>query len=233
MEIKGFQKTSLNNYPDKVVSVLFLAGCNMRCPFCHNPELVVGYHKLPTLDEDEVVDQLVAQKKWIDGVVITGGEPTLNPDLPDFAARLKGFGLLVKVDTNGTNPALLKEMIERKVVDYVAMDIKAPKEKYPLVAGAAVDMAKVEESIRLLKESGIEHEFRTTVVPQFLDGNDILSIGRWLHGAERYTLQQFRSSADMLDNELKGEGSYSKEEFEGFRKALAPHFKDVRLVTYY
>lgn len=192
MLIKGLQKTSLIDYPGKIASIIFVASCNFRCPYCQNPDLVVGYDELPTISEEEVLDHLLTRKKWLDGVCISGGEPTLYPDLPEFLEKVKSMGILVKLDTNGTNPEMLKELIDSKLVDYVAMDVKAPLERYEEIVRRNVNLRDIEKSIEILRNSDMEYEFRTTVVPKLLDIEDIVKICKWLKGSKRYYLQQFR-----------------------------------------
>lgn len=175
---------------------------------CHNADLVLRPEKVPALPEEEVWDFLSRRKGLVNGVVITGGEPTLQPDLPAFLRRLRGAGLDVKLDTNGYRPDVLAELLNERLVDYVAMDVKAPPEKYPSLAGLSnVDIACLERSIALLKESDLEHEFRTTVVPGLLDEGDVEAIARWIAGVERYVLQQFRP-AGTLDPALEAVTPY-------------------------
>jgi pyruvate formate lyase activating enzyme len=193
VKLKGWVRTSLIDYPDHVATVLFTGGCNFRCPMCHNADLVLRADEMPTLPEKEVWDFLAQREGLVDGVVITGGEPTLQPDLLPFLRRLKEASLAAKLDTNGYLPDVLEALLNAGLLDYVALDVKAPPEKYPLLAGLAdVDIARVEQSITLLKESRIPHEFRTTVAPGLLDEDDVEEIARWIAGAEQYTLQQFR-----------------------------------------
>lgn len=193
VELKGWVRTSLVDYPDHIATVLFTGGCNFRCPMCHNADLVLHASEIPTLSEAEVLDFLARRRGLVDGVVITGGEPTLDLHLPGFLRRLRSVGLDIKLDTNGYRPHVLQALLGRGLVDFVAMDVKASPGKYALLAGRrAVDVERINRSVALLRESGIDYEFRTTVVPQLLDEEDIECIARWLAGAERYVLQQFR-----------------------------------------
>ncbi|GAG72576.1 unnamed protein product, partial [marine sediment metagenome] len=169
MEFKGFIKTSVIEYPGKIVSLVFVGGCNFRCPFCQNPDLVLNPRSLPSTGEKEVIDHLLSKRKWLDGLVITGGEPMLEKDLPNFLSKIKKEGFLVEIETNGTNPGMLRDLVERSLVDYLALDIKAPFEweKYSKAAGI-VDkklLGKVKESVKILLSSNIDYELRTTVVP--------------------------------------------------------------------
>ena len=177
MEIKGFVDISLVDWDEKVSSTIFLANCNMRCPFCYNTALVVYPEKLRTIPFEEIEEYLERNREWIDGVVITGGEPTIHSDLPNLCEKIKNLGFLVKIDTNGTNPALIQELIIRKLVDYVAMDVKAPfeQDKYHAALGVNTPnlLNKILETINILQDSQIDYEFRTTVVPTIHKEKDI------------------------------------------------------------
>jgi pyruvate formate lyase activating enzyme len=211
VELKGWVRTSLIDYPDHIASVLFTGGCNFRCPMCHNADLVLRPTEVPTLPEEEVWDFLSRREGLVDGVVITGGEPTLQPDLAPFIRRLKDTDLDVKLDTNGYLPDVLKTLLSEGLLDYVALDIKAPPEKYFLLAGLAdLDTARVERSIALLRESDVPHEFRTTAVPGLLDEDDVAGIAQWVAGADRYTLQQFQP-VNTLDPTLERACPYPAE----------------------
>jgi pyruvate formate lyase activating enzyme len=193
VKLKGWVRTSLIDYPDHIATVLFTGGCNFRCPMCHNADLVIRPRETPDLAREIVWDFLARRKGLVSGVVITGGEPTLQAGLVPFLRRIREMGLDVKLDTNGYRPDVLATLLGEGLVDYVAMDVKAPPDKYPLLAGrAGLDVARVERSIELLQDSGLSHEFRTTVVPDLLDEEDIEQIARQLAGAAQYVLQQFR-----------------------------------------
>ena len=188
MKIGGFQKFSLIDYPGKISAVIFTQGCNFRCPYCHNPELV-----LPELFEkemlfDEILDFLKLRKEKLDGVVITGGEPTLQRDLAAVIRKIKDLGYSVKLDTNGTNPEILKDLLEAKLLDYVAMDIKAPFEKYGELAGVEVGIDKIKQSVRQIMISGIDYEFRTTVVKYLLTDRDVEVLKSDFSNVKRYVL---------------------------------------------
>jgi len=195
MEIKGVIHLSLVDWDGKVSSVLFLPYCNFRCPFCQNPALVLHPEKEKTIPFEQVEDYLKKQRNWLDGVCITGGEPTLHSDLPDLCSKLKKIGLLVKIDTNGTNPTMVKELIEKGLVDYIALDIKAPLnvEKYSKAIGVNAEklLGKVEETMRILMGSKTDYEFRTTVVPTVHGEKDIEEICRGITGCKKYVLQKF------------------------------------------
>ena len=195
MEIKGFLDVSFVDWDGKLTSVIFLPNCNFRCPFCHNANLVLEPEKLETIPIEYVEEQLKKQKGWIEGVCISGGEPTLQNDLPELFCRLKKMGFLVKLDTNGTNPTLLKELFDRNLVDYVALDIKAPLKlkKYSAATGVKAEetMERVKESIKFLLDSSMDYEFRTTVVPGLHDKDDIKQISYGVQGCRKYVLQRF------------------------------------------
>ena len=209
--IKGIQKLSLIDYPGKVVCTLFTFGCNFRCPYCHNPELVTD-DGTPPIPEEDLFRFLVERKGFLDGVCITGGEPTLHSDLPIFIKRIKNLGYSVKLDTNGTNPEMLGVLVREKLVDYIAMDVKAPLEKYESVARVKVDLDKVAESVDIVKAFP-EHEFRTTVVPELLAREDILAIAEWLKGAKRFFIQQFKPTK-TLDKAFLEKQVYLADELE-------------------
>ena len=226
MLIKGFQKVSLIEYPGKIVAIVFVGNCNFRCPFCYNVDLVLNYKKLPTISEDYVVNFMMKRKGLLDGVSITGGEPTIYPDLPQFARRIKEMGFLVMIETNGSNPNLLKELIERELVDYVAMDIKAPLEKYDEAAGVKVNKNNIQKSIDVIRKSGVEYEFRTTVVPKLLNKKDILTIGEWLKTSKRYFLQQFRPER-TIDKKFEKVKPYPPQRLKEFAELVKPYFEFV------
>jgi pyruvate formate lyase activating enzyme len=211
MLIKGLVKTTLIDYPGKVACTVFLAKCNFRCPYCQNPDLVAGYWELPTISEEEIFRHLKSRKKWLDGVCVSGGEPTLNSDLPEFLRKIKSMGFLIKLDTNGTNPEMLKKLLDEKLIDYAAMDIKAPLERYEEVVRARVDLEKIKQSVEIIRNSGVDYEFRTTVVPGLLNSGDIEKICSWLRGSKRYYLQQFRSDV-TLDASFRKVAPYKPEE---------------------
>ncbi len=195
MEIKGFIDVSFVDWDGKISSVLFLPNCNFRCPFCHNLNLVFNPEKLDTISFEYVEKQLNRQKGWIDGVCITGGEPTLHNDLTQLCSRLRKMGFPVKVDTNGTNPSMLKKLMKNDLTNYIAMDVKAPltEEKYSKASGVKTKkmLDRVKESIEILLASNMDYEFRTTIVPQLHERDDIKQICRRLMGCKKYVLQKF------------------------------------------
>lgn len=208
MRIAGFQKFSLIDYPGKLSAVVFTQGCNFRCPYCHNPELVDPHLFSEQIDPDEIFAFLEKRKGKLDAVVITGGEPTIHKDLPIFTKRIKDMGYLVKVDTNGTNPDILGDVISHGSVDYIAMDLKAPTEKYEYVVKVQVNKEAIASSVSMIMNSGVDYEFRTTLVSGLLMADDILKIGDMIRGARQYVLQNFVSSKH-LDNDFITANSFS------------------------
>ena len=191
MKIHGLQKMTLLDFPGHVACTVFTGGCDFRCPFCHNFELVDGSAP-PVMEEEELIAFLEKRKGLLDGVAFTGGEPCLQKNLPDLMRRVRQMGYSVKLDTNGNHPDMLRRMLEEGLVDYVAMDIKNSPEKYAETAGLAViDLSAVRESVRMLMEGPVDYEFRTTVVAEFHEEKDFEKIGEWLAGAKQYYLQSF------------------------------------------
>ena len=216
MIIAGMQKTSLVDYPGNICTTIFLYGCNFRCKYCHNPGLVTeaDAEKIEKFSEDDVILTLHKRKRFIDGVCITGGEPTLSKKLPEFLVKIKKIGFKIKLDTNGSNPEMLKKLIDAQLVDYIAMDIKGPIDKYSEIADVNVDISKIKETVKLLMNSSVDYEFRTTVVKEELDLEDIKKIGSWLNGAKKYSIQQFVGENEMIDPEYKGKLPYTPEELK-------------------
>lgn len=226
MKIHGFQKLTLLDYPDKVACIVFFGGCNFRCPFCHNASLVTHLDGTPTVDEAEVFDYLDKRGKLLDGVCITGGEPLMRPDIREFIEKIRSRELSVKLDTNGSYPGKLKELVNAGLVDYVAMDIKNCKEKYPLTAGIEVlKLEPIEESISFILEGHTDYEFRTTVTNELHTSEDIGKIAEWIQGAKRYFIQNFADSGDLIAG---GHTPVSKEmicEMYGAAKTFLTHVK--------
>ena len=199
MKICGFQKMTMLDFPGKVACTVFTGGCNFRCPFCHNALLVTDIDNDNTFDEDEIIAYLYKRKGIIDGVCITGGEPLLQKDITEFLRKVKATGMPVKLDTNGSYPKKLKELVSEGLVDYVAMDIKNSKEKYALTVDLPdFDLGKVEESVSFLLSDTVDYEFRTTVVKEFHTQEDIVSIAEWIKGAKKYFLQGFVDSGNLI-----------------------------------
>jgi len=194
IEIGGLQKTTLIDYPGRLAATVFLINCNFRCPFCYSSELVLPekIKKQPRISQKEFFSFLRERKGLLEAITVCGGEPTLNKDLSSFIKKIKKLGYLVKLDTNGSNPKMLKSLIDKKLIDYVAMDIKAPRKKYEKVIGKGVNVDDIEKSIKILKQNKVNYEFRTTVVPSIHSQKDIIEIAKWLSPAKRYYLQNFR-----------------------------------------
>lgn len=201
MKFHGFQKMTMLDFPGKVACTAFTGGCNLRCPFCHNALLVTDLHPEDAFDESEILTYLEQRKNMLDGICVTGGEPLLQQGMKSFIQKCKDIGLLVKLDTNGCFPALLKELVEEGLVDYVAIDIKNCKEKYAETVGIPnFDLAPVEETVAYLKENHVDYEFRTTVVKEFHTVEDIEKIAQWIQGCPRYFLQNFTDSGNLIGN---------------------------------
>ena len=222
MNIGGFQRFSLIDYPGKICAIVFTRGCNFRCPYCHNPELVDLEKFSKSVSEEEIFSFLEKRKGKLDAVSITGGEPTLQKELIEFLKKIKNMDYLVKLDSNGTYPGIIEKIISEGLVDYLAMDVKAPLEKYDEVVRAHVDKDKVKRSIELIKNSGLDHEFRTTVLKSQLSKDDIIEIGKLIKGAKLYVLQKFVPSK-ILDPKFIDEKTYTDEEFEQLKKELGKY----------
>lgn len=220
MQIGGLQKTTLIDYPEKIAAIVFTCGCNFRCPYCHNPELVNRTSK--NFDEQAVLDFLETRMGKLDGVVVTGGEPTLQKDLPDFLQKLKSMGFSVKIDTNGSQFEMLEQVIKDKLVDYIAMDIKAPVEKYENVVNTNFNIENILKSINLIMKSGIKYEFRTTVVQELLSPDDFEKIGFLTDGADKYFIQNFVLTK-VLANSFIGAKPFTQEQLNSAREYLFNH----------
>lgn len=220
MMISGLQKTTLLDFPEKVACTVFTAGCNLRCPFCHNASLVLRANEQERISEEEFFSFLSKRRGILDGVCITGGEPLLQKDIIPFMERIQSHGFLIKLDTNGFYPEVLEEILEKHLVNYVAMDIKNQKEKYALTCGVPVDLASVSRSIDLLMMSDVDYEFRTTVVRELHSATDMEEIAKWISGAKHYFLQSFKDSGDIIGN---GMSAYSEEELENILLQIRKH----------
>ena len=226
MKIGGFQKTSLLDYPKHISCIVWTVKCNFNCPFCYNKDIVND--AAPHIPEEQIFDFLEKRKNMIEGVVITGGEPLLHKDIVDFISKIKKTGLKVKIDTNGTYPDKLQELIDKKLVDYIAMDVKAPKKKYSKLSGVKTDVKKIQKSIDIIKNSKVDYEFRTTLVPKLLKKEDIIDIAKWLDGSENYFLQQFKSHTPMLSTEMEEMAPMSKDEVQEILKEIKRYFKNCK-----
>ncbi len=238
MKIGGLQKLTLVDYPGKVAATVFLIGCNFRCPFCQNPELVdqKKIRRGKQISEEDFFNFLKEKRDFIEGVCISGGEPTIHLDLPDFISKIKEMNFLVKLDTNGSNPEVLVKLIKDNLVDFIAMDIKTsideaksqkPKvKKYDEATGIKVDLDKIKRSAEIIENSGVDYEFRTTVVPRIVDKSDVEKIGKWLKGAKKIALQQFQNKK-VLDKKFQGVRPYGEEKIKEFAKILEENIKEV------
>lgn len=228
MIFRGLQKTTLIDYPEHIAATLFVDKCNFRCPFCQNPSLVFEKEE-NEISEKEVLEFLKSRREYLEGVCITGGEPTLHGGLKFFIRQVKELGLKVKLDTNGTNPTLLRELIEEKLVDYIAMDVKASLEKYDLATNVNADIGAIRESIELLKEGRVDYEFRTTVVPTIIEMDDIEKIGELVKGAKLFVLQQFVNDVPLVDEKFRDIQPYSKETLEEMKKIMEKFVEKVEI----
>jgi len=212
IEIGGLQKTTLIDYPGRLAATVFLIGCNFRCPFCYSAELVLPgkIKNQPRTSQKDFFSFLRERKGLLEAITVCGGEPSFNKDLPVFIRKIKKLGYLVKLDTNGSNPEMLKKLIKEKLVDYVAMDIKAPRENYEKVAGKGINIEDIEKSIEILKQNKVDYEFRTTMVPTIHSKGDIIKIAKWIGPAKRYYLQNFRPEK-TIDSDFEKIKPYPKE----------------------
>ena len=227
MRICGLQKLAMVDYPGKLAATVFTGGCNLRCPFCHNALLVTRLTESPSLSEDEILSFLASRKNLLDGMVLSGGEPLMQPGCTDFLQRVRELGLSIKVDTNGCYPDILGDILSRGLVDYVAMDLKNSREKYADTVGIpGFDLSSIEESIQILKNSGVDYEFRTTAVQGFHTSNDIRAIGQWVQGAPRYFLQQFVDSGNLIS---PGLNPLSEKELQNLAQTAQPWFGQVSI----
>lgn len=223
MNIKGILKTSLVDYPGRLTTVIFLGGCNLECRYCHNPELICGTSNSDDLNEVDILELIKKRSSLVDSVVITGGEPTLSKEIISFLQKIKEIPLSVKLDTNGSNPALIEELLEKKLVDYVAVDVKTSPEKYQLVTGKDVDFNNIKNTIDIIKKSGVDYELRTTCIPHFVTLDDFKMIKNEVGIIKKYYLQQFVNKV-TLDSALKDYKPYSVSvlnEFMTFVKTFA------------
>ena len=229
MKIGGLQKTTLIDYPGKVACTVFLVGCNFRCPFCYSGELVLPERikEHPEIPEEDFFSFLEERKGLLEGVCILGGEPTIHQDLPDFARKIKEMGYLVKIDSNGSNPEMLEKLINQHLIDYIAMDVKAPFSRYDQAAGVKVDIGKIKKSISLIKTSGVDYGFRTTVVPGFLKKEDLLQIAKDIGKAKRFCLQNFSTNKPLIDPSFEKLEPYKDEYLEEIKEEVLPFFQEV------
>ncbi len=226
-------ETSLIDWEGMLISTLYVGGCNFRCPFCYNTDLIINSEYLPTILEEDIFLSLNERKPFIDGICISGGEPTLYDELPEFLNEIRGYHLKIKLDTNGSNPEKLSDIIDYQLVDYIAMDIKnclRPK-VYTRTIGIQDEkiISKIKKSINLIMNSGIEYEFRTTVVPGLHDVEMIEDIAREIKGAKRFILQKFIQSEKMLNQGLKNTKPYSEEKMKQMKKKIEPYVQKCKI----
>lgn len=228
VEIKGLEKFAAKDFPGYISSTVFLGGCNFRCPFCHNVDLVLRPHTMPTYPLAYFKNFLDRRKNWLEAICITGGEPLLHEDLDELLQLIKERGLRVKLDTNGSYPSRLEKMFHRKLIDHVAMDIKAPIKKYSQAAGVQIREEEIQRSISLIRESGLEYVFRTTVVPGLIREEDLEKIGWMLKGAKNMQIQQF-APGHTLDESYKEKEPYSKETLVRMVQKIRSYFDEVKI----
>ncbi len=226
MHIKGLQKTTLLDFPNRVACTVFTGGCNFRCPFCHNASLVLIPNKVNEISEEYFFSFLKKRKGILDGVCLTGGEPLLQKDIINFMEKIKNEGFAVKLDTNGSFPDKLKDIVSRNLVDYIAMDIKNSEEKYAITAGINEDCAKIFESIDFIMSCGVDYEFRTTVVKELHTVEDIENAAKRIQGAKRYFLQSFKDSGDLIASDFS---AHSEDEMQRMCKAASPYVELCQL----
>ena len=227
MLICGFQKMTLLDFPGHVACTLFTGGCNLRCPFCHNALLVTEVDDVEEYSEDYILSYLKKRQGILDGVAITGGEPLIQKDIRAFILKVRALGYPVKLDTNGTRPELLKELVSEGLVDYVAVDIKNSKERYAETAGMpALDLSPIEETVSFLLRGTVPYEFRTTVVREYHTIEDIGKIGQWIRGADRYFLQKFVDSGSLIGENMS---EVSKSEMIAMQKEAEKYVKSVAI----
>ncbi len=227
MKIQGVQKLTLLDFPEKVACIVFTPGCNFRCPFCHNASLVTNIPDESEWNEEMFFEFLKKRQGMLEGVCVTGGEPLLQSGIEDFIRKVKELGFMVKLDTNGSFPEKLKTLVQKNLVDYVAMDIKNSQESYGITAG--VDdryMDAVRESVDFLKNGNLPFEFRTTVIKHFHTEEEFERIGKWISGAEKYYLQKFKNSGDLINNHIQG---CADEEMEKFLEIVQKYVPNTQI----
>ncbi len=231
MNITGWQKTSLIDYPGKIATILFTQGCPWRCGYCHNPELSAFIKPdVALIDVDEIFKFLDKRRELLDGLVITGGEPTLQTDLLDFLQEIKQrFNLPIKLDSNGVNPVVLQKIIEQKLVDYIAMDIKAPLPDYQAVVNVPIVADNIKKSIDIIMSSGLDYEFRSTILPHLHDQQKIMAMAKMIQGAKNYYLQKFRVGGPLLDPAFSALPAFSDQVMQQWQEVCRPYVQNCGL----
>lgn len=230
MEIFGLEKLSLVDYDGFVAATVFTGSCNFRCGFCHNSALVLDYKSIPPMPENDILDYLKKRKCILEGLCITGGEPTLNPDLPEFIKKVKDIGYSVKVDTNGTNPEMVKLLVREHLADYFAIDIKNDRTHYAEIIGfKTFDTQKIEKTVEFLLSGKIGYEFRTTLIAEYHKAENIKAIGEWIKGADKYFMQKFKSGDNCISQNLSPVPTETAKEFA---EIISPYVKSVALRGY-
>ncbi|HBB36541.1 MAG: Pyruvate-formate lyase-activating enzyme [Candidatus Moranbacteria bacterium GW2011_GWC1_45_18] len=231
MILGGLQKLTLIDFPGHIAATVFTVGCNFRCPFCHNPELIISNFQFPLSNvmERDFFKFLKQRKGKLEGVCITGGEPTIQPDIIPFIRKIKDLGFKVKLDTNGSRPDILRLLYDKKLLDFVAMDIKNSLEGYKKTANSKIDLERIRLSVDLIRNSGIDYEFRTTVVPGLHKESDFASIRKWLEGAKKYVLQAFEDKGKILDPRLKKKTKGKRMDLEKIAKNIEKYFGKVEV----
>lgn len=230
MIIGGLQKLTLIDYPGHLAATVFTFGCNFRCPFCHNPELVSGsWYKISGILEEDFFKFLKERKGKLEGVCITGGEPTIQPDIVEFVRKIKNLGFKVKLDTNGARPDILRELFQKKLLDFVAMDIKSDLENYAKTTNSKLDIERIRLSVDLIRNSGIDYEFRTTAVPGLHKEEDFAKIGEWLEGSKKYVLQKYEDKGKILDPKLKKKVKGKRLDLEKIAEKIKRYFGEVEI----
>lgn len=228
VEIKGIEKFSSRDFPGHISSTVFLGGCTFRCPYCHNAELVLRPEGLQTIPVDIFLSYLDSRKGWLEGICLSGGEPLLSEDVEDLIRVIRDRGLLVKLDTNGSFPDRLEKLLKDGLLDWVAMDVKAPLERYREVTRSEVDVEAIVRSADVIRHSGVRATFRTTVVPGLIGREDVVKIGEWLKGAESYLIQQFVPHT-TIDPAYVEKKPYGKDEIDALVEAAKPFFKEAAI----
>jgi pyruvate formate lyase activating enzyme len=231
MKIAGFVRTTLLDFPGSVASIIFLDRCNFRCGFCHNPELVTHINPENFFEEEQIFEMLEQRKNLVDAVVVSGGEPCLHSGLFDLISKLKKKGFKVKLDTNGSMPKVLEKLYDAKLLDFVAMDIKAnlTQEAYERACGVHVDVSKIKESIEMIKNSEVPYEFRTTIFPKIISKEGFYNLVEHLKGSKKYVLQQLVNSENMLDDKYMNSKIYEPDELRDFKNKIVDYFDEVEI----